>query len=134
MIRDRQRHRVADLAPDEALIIEDRLADPPVYTGFNLSNFWGESYDYANHTSSLNDFQAKPDADGVVRYVVAHRDPGVANWLDPGGHERGTLVARFLLAEDWEALLEQPLDEVRKELGLWPMPVYEPLAIEQFAA
>lgn len=42
--------------------------------------------------------------------------------------------ARFLLAEDWEAMLEQPLDQVRKELGLWPMPIYEPLAIEQLAA
>ena len=42
--------------------------------------------------------------------------------------------ARFLLAEDWEVLLERPLGEVQKELGLWPMPTYKPLAIEQLAA
>jgi ubiquinone biosynthesis protein Coq4 len=41
--------------------------------------------------------------------------------------------ARFLLAEDWEVLLERPLSEVQKELGLWPMPTYKPLAIEQLA-
>jgi hypothetical protein len=42
--------------------------------------------------------------------------------------------ARFLLAQDWEALLERPLEEVRNELGLLPLPTYEPLEIEQLAA
>jgi len=35
----------------------------------------------------------------MFRGVISHRDPGVANWLDTAGHERGTLAARFLRAE-----------------------------------
>jgi hypothetical protein len=31
--------------------------------------------------------------------VITHEDPGVPNWLDPGGHIQGTIAARFLLAE-----------------------------------
>jgi hypothetical protein len=32
--------------------------------------------------------------------VIAHEDPGVPNWLDTAGHERGTLIARFVMAEE----------------------------------
>jgi hypothetical protein len=35
----------------------------------------------------------------VFRGVIAPQDPGVPNWLDTAGHERGTLIARFVLAE-----------------------------------
>ena len=64
------------------------LARRPVVLGFHLSNVWGESLDYANHVSSLNGFQAVIGPDGVRRYVIAHRDPGVPNWLDLAGHHR----------------------------------------------
>ena len=63
--------------------------------GFHLSNLWGESLDYANHTCSLNGFQAEPDPDGAVRYVVAETDPGVPNWLDTAGHRSGFLTLRW---------------------------------------
>jgi hypothetical protein len=32
--------------------------------------------------------------------VIAHRDPGVANWLDTEGHARGTIFWRFLLPDE----------------------------------
>jgi ubiquinone biosynthesis protein COQ4 len=35
--------------------------------------------------------------------------------------------AEWLAAQDWEALLPQPLEDVRRELGLGDPPVYEPL-------
>ena len=73
---------VYDLEPDEALVIESRVQVEPEYIGFHLSNLWGESHDFANHQSSLNGFQAENDADGALRWVIAHRDPGVPNWLD----------------------------------------------------
>jgi hypothetical protein len=34
------------------------------------------------------------DADGGFRAVVAHKDPGVANWLDTTGRAQGTVVFR----------------------------------------
>jgi ubiquinone biosynthesis protein COQ4 len=35
--------------------------------------------------------------------------------------------ARWLPGEDWEALLEQPLDVVRRELRLGSPPTYQPV-------
>ncbi len=81
------------LAPDEALVIE---VTPPegVYWSFSLGNTWWETIDYGNRQSSLNGFQAVVDDDGKVRVVVAHEDPGVANWLDTAGHSEGAIILR----------------------------------------
>ena len=81
------------LAADEALIIE---VTPPegLYWGFSLGNTWWETIDYGNRQSSLNGHQAVPDDDGKVRVVVAHQDPGVANWLDTAGHSEGPIILR----------------------------------------
>lgn len=83
------------LDPDEALVIEVRTPEPPAYQGMHLSNLWGESLDYANHVVSLNGHQADPDADRVTRYVVAHDDPGVPNWLDTTGLPEGFVTFRW---------------------------------------
>jgi hypothetical protein len=37
------------------------------------------------------------DTDGRIRLVIAHRDPGVHNWLDTQGFERGNLTYRHML-------------------------------------
>jgi hypothetical protein len=86
------------LAPDEALIIE---VTPPegLYWSYSLGNIWWETIDYGNHQSSLNGFQAVVDDDGKVRVVVAHRDPGVANWLDTAGHSEGPIILRCVRTE-----------------------------------
>lgn len=44
--------------------------------------------------SSLNHTQCRVDADGFVRFVVATTDPGVPNWLDPGGRAQGMMHLR----------------------------------------
>ena len=36
------------------------------------------------------------DGDGKVRFVIAHRDTGSPNWLDPMGNERGFMTLRWL--------------------------------------
>ncbi|MBI3692800.1 MAG: hypothetical protein HY239_19615, partial [Mycolicibacterium aromaticivorans] len=76
---------------------------------------------YANHQSSLNGFQAEPDDDGVVRYVVAARDPGVPNWLDTTGLPKGFLSFRWTYTQDPEQLPEVsvstvPLAQLREHL------------------
>lgn len=84
--------------PDEAVVVEFR---PPVcrYWSLSLANWFWESADIANRQCSVNDVQGVIDADGMVRSVISHRDPGVANWLDPAGYERGTLAVRYLLPD-----------------------------------
>ncbi len=94
---------VYELGPDEALVITMRVPVAPLYQGFHLANLWGESLDYANHQSSVNGFQTAWDADGgagestarSARYVIAHRDPGVANWLDTTGVPVGFMTFRW---------------------------------------
>jgi hypothetical protein len=90
---------VYEIGPDEALIIEERVPVPPRYSGFHLSNFWGESLDFANHQSSLNHFQAEVDPDGARRLVVAHHDPGIPNWVDTTGMPSGFLTFRWTYSE-----------------------------------
>jgi len=84
--------------PDEAVLFE--FAPPPCrHWNISLANAYWEAIDFITRQSSLNGHQAQLDPDGMFRAVIAQRDPGVPNWLDPGGHEEGTLIARFILAE-----------------------------------
>jgi len=86
---------IYELGAEEALIVELNQPIEPEYIGFHLGNLWGESLDFANYQSSLNAFQAHRDPDNVLRYVIAHRDPGVANWLDTTGHPEGYMAIRW---------------------------------------
>jgi Protein of unknown function (DUF1214) len=112
---------VFELAPDEALVVETVVPVPPQYIGFHLANLWGESLDFANHQSSLNGFQAERDPDGGLRYVVAHRDPGVPNWLDTTGQPEGFMALRW-------AYSEKPPQEK------WPTVVARKLRFEEIRA
>ena len=85
------------LAEDEALVI---TLDPigAGYLGFQTTDAWGVAWDYAGHSSSLNNRQANTNADGTITYVLARRDPGAANWLDVEGSANGMFAIR------WQAL------------------------------
>jgi hypothetical protein len=85
------------LAPNEALVID---LDPPEceYWNFQLNNHWMESLDYRYHPIHLNKHTARAEADGRVRLVVAHSDPGHPNWIDTAGHARGTMGLRWVKA------------------------------------
>ena len=39
-------------------------------------------------------------ADNVVRFVIAHDDPGVHNWLDTQGFSNGNLTYRNLMSQN----------------------------------
>ena len=86
------------LADDEALLV-DLLPPRCEYWNFQLNNHWMESLDYRHHTIHLNAHTARADADGAVRLVVAHRDPGLPNWIDTAGHARGTMGLRWVKAD-----------------------------------
>ncbi len=67
-----------------------------MYWTIVLHNHWTETLDYRYHQVTLNCRSARVRADGSVRCVVAHRDPGVPNWLDTAGHARGTVGVRWV--------------------------------------
>jgi hypothetical protein len=69
------------------------------YWGFTLHTLgWLESGDFADRQTSLSGHQVHFDRDDRMRIVVAQSDPGVPNWIDIGGRERGLLVYRWVWA------------------------------------
>ena len=84
------------LADDEAYVIE---GEPPQAWFWNVMLYnlgWMESLDFANRVTSLNGAQMQIDDDGRYRVVIAHRDPGVANWLDTTGLPEGMIATRYI--------------------------------------
>ena len=92
-------HGYWKLDDDEALVIE---VTPPRCEAWNfqLCNHWMESLDYRFYPVWVNQHTARCEADGSVRIVVAHRNPGVPNWIDTVGHRRGTMLFRWIRAEE----------------------------------
>ena len=90
------------LADDEALVIEARRIPECSAWNFQLSNFWMESLDYRYHRISINKHSAAYEADGSVRIVVAHDDPGPGhpNWLETCGHREGGMLFRWIEADE----------------------------------
>ncbi|MFT4048115.1 MAG: hypothetical protein QM661_15675 [Solimonas sp.] len=99
---------VYELTDDEALLIETKVPAHCGYRSLILTNEVYETTDWYDNHSSLNDAQASPDADGVLRIVVSARDPGVPNWLDTAGYPRGIVQGR------WTYCDSAPVPEVRK--------------------
>lgn len=97
-----------DLADDEALILEAKVPAQCAYRSMLLTNRIYETANWTDNQSSLNDAQAAPDADGVLRIVVSAKDPGVANWLDTAGERQGLVQGR------WTDCSEAPVPSVRK--------------------
>jgi hypothetical protein len=89
------------LAPDESLLIE--VAPPDCATwNLQLSNYWMESLDYRYHRIHVNKHTAHYEADGSVRIVLAHADPGPSwpNWLSTCDHGEGAMLFRYVEATE----------------------------------
>jgi hypothetical protein len=83
------------IRPHEALILETELPERVRYWNIQLNDPLWNTVDWFNHQSSLNARQAVLDEDGRFRAVIALEDPGIPNWLDPGGHGEGSLMLRW---------------------------------------
>jgi hypothetical protein len=86
------------LEPDEALVLTGTLPSCP-FANVMLWNRHMQTLEYRSRRSSLNQSQIQLEPDGTYRIVIAHKDPGVPNWLDCEGHHTGTIFWRFLLPE-----------------------------------
>ena len=86
------------LGPDQALVITGRWPSCR-FANVNLWTRHQQTFDYEHRQVSLNRAQTEADADGNFRMVIAHRDPGVPNWLDTEGRALGIVFWRFFLPE-----------------------------------
>jgi hypothetical protein len=84
-----------ELGPDQALIVEFDAHDG-LWMLTNMGVFFN-SMDYLYRPVSYTPSRTAVDPDGRIRLVMAHRDPGVQNWLDTQGFERGNLTYRHML-------------------------------------
>ena len=66
---------------------------------FQLNNYWMESLDYRFYRICINKGSAVPEADGTVKVIVAHADPGHPNWIHTAGHHEGTMCWRWYRPE-----------------------------------
>lgn len=99
---------VFDLAEDEALVIElDQLPDG-VYWSFQVGDVWSRSLNFTHRQTTINMRHAAVNENGSFTAVVAHRDPGYANWIDTTGRAQGTVVFRNYLAT------REPVPQTRK--------------------
>lgn len=113
-------HGYWELGADEALVIDLHEIPECETWNFQLNNYWMESLDYRYHPICYNKHNAKARANGQVRLIVAHQNPGVDNWIDTAGHDLGTMCFRWIRAGHHP----QPLCRVMKlsELTEKPMP------------
>lgn len=86
-----------DLQPGEALIYETEVPEEARYWALQLVDEAYATLDHMNlgRQCSLNGHSARLDGDGRFRAVICAEDPGVPNWLDTAGYERGGIFGRL---------------------------------------
>jgi hypothetical protein len=100
-----------DLGPDQALIMRGRFPRCR-FANVVLWNHRLQTPPYRYRRISLNRNQVKYEKDGSFVMVVAHRDPGVANWIDAAGQQTGMIFWRFLLPDEPVLPIEAELVDV----------------------
>ena len=110
-----------ELAEDEAMIVTVPVAGC-AYQAIQIGSWWYVSTDYEHHQTSLTCAQSHQSPDGMLHYVISERDPGLANWLETTGHERGAMMVRWqrlerdLTAADGPQLEIVPFDDLPERL------------------
>ncbi|HEY9564526.1 MAG TPA: hypothetical protein VIR30_12220 [Nocardioides sp.] len=93
------------LGEDEAMVVRVPVCADAPYQAIQIGSKWYVSTDYEHHQTSLTAAQSVADG-GFFTYVISERDPGLANWLETTGHDKGVTMlrwqrlARELTAED----------------------------------
>lgn len=82
----------------KALIL--RVTPPECeYWNIEFTNPWWETNDYRYRHTGINSHTGVLEDNGELIAVVAHKDPGLPNWLDPSGHSEGMLGRRWMFAQ-----------------------------------
>ncbi|MCW1430133.1 hypothetical protein [Novosphingobium sp. JCM 18896] len=110
------------LGDGDALIVRSNAAGAQ-FRNLMLTDAFHMSIDYWNRTSSFNMRQMAADEDGDFTFVIAHRDPGVHNWIDTGGLERVIFGQRWQAfrrdtdnPDPWMNVRQVRFDEIEREL------------------
>lgn len=99
------------LSADEALVIEFDAHDG-LWMFTNMGVFF-TSMDYLYRPVSYTPSRTAVDSDGKVRLVLAHDDPGIHNWIDTQGFERGNVTYRHMLEGEPAELCTRVVDRAQ---------------------
>ncbi|MCB2078023.1 MAG: DUF1214 domain-containing protein [Novosphingobium sp.] len=91
-------HMIWQLQPDEALIVE--MDNHDGFWIFGMGGAFVGSMDFLYRPVSYTPARTWVGEDNVVRFVIAHDDPGVYNWLDTEGFSDGNLTYRNLMSQN----------------------------------
>ena len=104
------------LEADEALVIEVKPPQCDTWN-FQLNNYWMESLDYRYFNICINKAGARYEADGSVKVIVSHSNPGQPNWIETCGHTEGTMCWRWYRLKEGVMPVEPSCNVVKfKEL------------------
>ena len=117
------------LEPEQALVVEWQVPEGCGYWGASVYNDQYQVLDFGRRQVSLNPGSATLDKNGVFRFVLSDRDPGIRNWLDASGYRSGMLLLRakecsdsafpVVLGtprlEDLDAMLPKDVDRVTEQ-------------------
>lgn len=82
--------------PEGMALVVDFEEPTTQHWNFQLCNHWMENLaNYATGEGYIDKENAVRDG-SRVRIVVAHADPGVANWIEPRTHDHGVMGLRFV--------------------------------------
>ncbi len=93
------RQTLYELDADQALVMRGRFPRCR-FANVVLWNHRLQTPPYRYRRVSLNRRQVCYEEDGSFEIVVAHRDPGVPNWIDAAGVRSGMIFWRFLLPKE----------------------------------
>jgi len=88
-----------ELGPDQALVMHGRFPRCR-FANVVIWNHRLQTPPYRYRDVSLNRNQIQYESDGSFKVVIAHRDPGVPNWIETAGQETGMIFWRFLMPEE----------------------------------
>lgn len=88
-----------ELEPDQALLMRGRFPRCR-FANVVLWNRRLQTPPYRFRRVSLNRRQVRCAPDGSFEIAVAHRNPGVENWVDAAGVRQGMIFWRFLLPDE----------------------------------
>lgn len=140
-----------ELGEDEAMVVTVPRCEDCTYQAIQIGSDWYASTDYETHQTSLTKAQAVASDDGLLRFVISERPPGlldgvsapVANWLETTGHRSGPIMLRWqqlsraLTDADGPVVEVMPVGEVASRVpglvGLSPQAYAERIAARQRA-
>lgn len=94
LVSQRGTYGDASLSDDDALIVTLQPSDAS-YFSIVAHDWWFITRDVTRYQSSLTTAQSQRDKDGSISYVLSLRDPGVYNWVDPGGLHNPIFMIRL---------------------------------------